>query len=119
MAISKRIIVLEHYHNAPIAFRYVMWADVPVARQPFYANANKVSEWKGASAADNLALQNGSVYEIVDTVSFPVGTTVNQAKTVMQARWQLFQDEITTKNIWGNYGMFMDTTNTWTNGGVA
>lgn len=119
MAVSKRVIVLEHYGSAPLRFRYVLWADVPATRQAFYADASKVSAWKDASAADNLALQTGFVAELASEATFPPGTTVAAAKLAMQAAWQKFQDDITAANPWDRYGMFMDTSNAWINGGVV
>lgn len=121
MAISKRIIVLEQLSAAPLMFRYLMWADVPAARQPFYAakQAGMVSTWKDAVAGDNTALQNGSVTERVDQATFPAGTNLVQAETILLAIWTAFQAEITAANPWNRYGTFMDTANSWTAGGVV
>ena len=43
-----KIIILETY---PGKICYAFWADVPLARQPFYAGAGKVSAWKDATAS--------------------------------------------------------------------
>ena len=121
MAITKRIIVLEQLGSAPLMFRYVLWADVPVARQVFYAakQAGTVSAWKDASAGDNTALQNGSVTERVDQATFLAGTNLAGAEVVLQAIWTAFQAEVTNSNPWNRYGSFMDTTNSWTLGGAS
>lgn len=127
MAITKRVIILERLSpsapgaNESIQFRYLMWADVPVARQPFYANKqqNQVSAWINAAAADNTALQNGSVTEFVDVIVVAPGTTVANVEALLQANWTAFQNKITNENPWARYGTFMDTTNTWNAGGVA
>lgn len=121
MAISKRVIILEKLSIAPLSYRFVLWADVPVARQPFYAaaQAGMVSAWKDASLADTTALQNGSVAEFVDTTTMLAGDNVAAAMTRLQAIWTAYQAKITALNNWDRYGSFMDTTNAWTAGGVA
>lgn len=121
MAISKRVIVLEQLGTSPLMFRYLMWADVPAVRQPFYAakQAAMISAWKDAAAGDNTALQNGSVAERVDQATFAVGTTLPQAQAILQAIWSAYQAEITAANPWLRYGSVMDASNVWTMSGVA
>lgn len=121
MAITKRVIVLEHVSNAPIIFRYAMWADVPSARQPFYAakQAGAVSAWKDAAAGDNTALQTGAVTEIVKDASFPQGTTIGQIETALAAEWATWNTSIQAANPWDRYGSFMDASNVWTLGGAS
>jgi hypothetical protein len=121
MAITKRVIVLEQISTAPPTYRYALWADVPVARQAFYAarQAGAVSAWKDASVADNTALQNGSVTERSDTTVMNAGDTLATAQTRLQGIWTAFQAEITAANPWLRYGSFMDTANSWTGGGVS
>jgi hypothetical protein len=120
MAVSKRVIILEQLSAAPPTYRYAMWADVPAARQPFYAarQAGIISEWKDASAGDNTALQNGSVTERVDQTVMNAGDSISTAMTRLQAIWTAFQTEITATNQWNRYGSFMDTSNQWNAGGV-
>ncbi len=120
MAISKRVIILEKLGTAPVSFRYILWADVPVARQPFYAakQASFVSAWKDAATDDITALQNGSVTERADVTVMQAGDSVTTAMTRLQSIWTAFQAEISAANPWDRYGSFMDTSNSWTNGGV-
>ena len=102
-------------------YRYVLWADVPVARQPFYAaltGPTFASAWKDALAADNTALQNGSVVEKVDTIQVPASATLAEIRSFLQARWTNFQASITSINPWQRYGTTWDGT-TWTAGGVS
>jgi hypothetical protein len=114
-----RIIALEQPdRNDPRTYRYVLWADVPTARQPFYAQAGKVSEWRDATAPDNAALASGAVVEHADTLRVPPGATLAQIKTFLEARHADFQADITNNNPWVRYGMTFDGT-TWVNGGVA
>lgn len=121
MATTKRIVVLEQLNTTPLMFKYIMWADVPLARQAFYAakQTGMVSAWKDAAAGDNTALQNGSVTERVDQATFPAGTTLAQAEAILAAIWTAYQSEITAGNPWSRYGTFMDTSNAWTLGGAT
>lgn len=111
-----RIIILDQ--DDARTFRYALWADVPAARQPFYARAGAVSAWSGATAADNAALAAGSVVERVDKMVVPTGTTIPQAQAQLQVNWQSFQALITATNLWARYGTTWDGT-TWVAQGVA
>lgn len=120
---AKRVIVLENKRNmqegveAPRRFSVALWADVPVARQPFYVTT-AVSAWSGASGPENADLQAGRVVERrTDVVLVPTATLAD-AQALLQALWQAYQDEITAANPWNRYGTFWDGA-TWTPGGVA
>ena len=105
----------------PNVYRYVLWADVPAARQPFYAvlaGPTFASAWKDAIAADNTALQNGSVVEKVDTIQVPSHATLGQIRVFLQDKWAEYQAAITASNPWQRYGTTWDGT-TWTAGGVS
>src|SRR6266516_819663 len=108
-----RVIILEQPPDNASAYKYVLWADVPVVRRSFYANANAKSAWTGATTADNTALQDGSVAEEVSIQSVPIGTSLIQVENFLQARWQAFQDKITSSNPWLHYGSTWDGV-TWT-----
>lgn len=105
-----RVIILEQSSND---YGYAFWADVPTARQVFYANSSAKSVWTGATIADNDALKSGAVVESVSTQRVPQGTTLAQAEAFLQNRWQTFQDFITNDNRWLHYGSNWDGT-TWT-----
>lgn len=107
-----RVIVLDQPQGEPDHYRYALWADVPVARQSFYANPNAKSAWAGALAADNTALQNGSVVEDVRDQRVIPGTTLAQVETYLQNRWSDYQTYITNYNPWLHYGSTWDGT-TW------
>ena len=116
------IIILDRSDPTnPNVYRYVFWADVPSARQPFYAalaGPTAVSAWKDALAADNTALQNGSVVEKVDTIQVPSHATLAQIRVFLQDKWAEYQAAITARNPWQRYGTTWDGT-TWTAGGVS
>lgn len=109
----------------PNVYRYALWADVPVARQPFYAalaGPTAISAWKDALAADNTALQNGSVVEKVDTIQVPPAANLAEIRVFLQGRWTDFQALITANNPWQRYGTtatFNGTTWAWSPGGVS
>ena len=107
------IIVLDQPAGNPNSYNVVFWADVPTARQPFYANSNAKSAWAGATATDNQNLQNGSVSEFVLTHQMPAGTPLAQIETYLQGQWQNYQNNITNYNPWVHYGSMWDGT-TWT-----
>lgn len=114
---SKRIIVLERIEAPTPIYRVAFWADVPSARQAFYADANKISAWSGASGAEKTDLQTGAVFERVETISVPAGFNLSQMQTLLQDRWTAFQAEVTAVNTFGRYGTFWDGTS-WTSGGA-
>ena len=106
-----KIIILE---TKPGKVNYAFWADVPAARQRFYADASKVSVWKDATAADNTALQNGSVLEEVFTDKVSGGVGPAQLRSFLEAKYTEFQDRISNFNPWSRYGTVFDSV--WTAG---
>ena len=112
---AKRIIVLD---KTPEGVRAALWADVPVARQPFYARAGAVSTWAGASVAENDAIASGAVAEKVMLYSPAAGETLAQGRAILIAKWTSWQAFVTASNPWARYGSFYDGS-TWTAGVVA
>lgn len=96
--------------RTPDDLSVVLWADVPAARQSFYANPNAKSVWSGATTADNTALQNGSVVENQAIQRVPPGATLAQVQAFLQSQWQNYQNYITNYNPWHNYGSTWDGT---------
>src|SRR5262245_1527606 len=94
-------------------FRFVMWADVPAARQSRYADPNKVSVWTGATTQDNTDLKAGVFTEKVSTQRIVPGTPMAQIEVFLQNQWSAFQNEINAANPWQRYGSTWDGT-TWT-----
>jgi hypothetical protein len=105
-----RVIVLDQPNGNPLSYNAIFWADVPAARQPYYANPNATSAWLNVQAADLTALQNGSMVEQVLTHQLPSGTTMAQAMSYLQAQWQNYQNQITNYNPWLHYGSTWDGT---------
>ena len=123
---SKRVIVLERLStketqygsDTPQFWSYALWADVPAARQSFYANATATSAVRNIAPADLLAIQNGSVVEKVATLQVPKGATIGQLQTALETIWSAYQTEVTNFNPWNRYGTFWDGAS-WTAGGVV
>lgn len=114
---TKRVIVLERMNDhPPPEFRVAFWADVPVARQSFYADPSKASVWSGATVAENTSLKNGAVLEMVDTVAAPPNATLAEIQAILENRWATFQAEVNNAKKWTRYGTVWDGT-TWTAGG--
>ena len=111
---SKLIIILDR--PAGGRFNYALWADVPLARQPFYAQVGQVSAWTGASAAENTAIAAGQVVERIEGLPLD-GQTLPQVQAFLIQRQLDFQAEINAVNTWTRYGTFYKDA-AWTLGGA-
>ena len=111
---DKKVIILERLEDGR-SFRYALWADVPAARQSFYREAGKKSQWTGASLVENAAIEAGQVIEKVDVISRE-GAAVDIQRELL-TRWQEFQQEVNRRNPWVRYGVFCDGV-VWTGGGI-
>jgi hypothetical protein len=109
-----RIIILDSTPDDADTYRVVLWADVPLARQSWYAQTGAVSAWKDALAADNTAIANGSVAETVSVIRVIKGSGQAARQQVLQDAWTQWQTFITQNNPWQRYGSTWDGT-TWTN----
>lgn len=107
---ARRIIILDQTDAQ--TWRWAMWADVPAARQSFYANASATSAVKDATAGELSSIQTGAIAERVGQSAFP-GMTVTNVQTALIAAFNAFQAEITNANLWSRYGTSWDGT-TWT-----
>jgi hypothetical protein len=108
-----RVIILDQTSDDANTYNCVMWADVPAARQSYYANANAKSAWNGATAADNTNLQTGVMVEQLTVQRVPPNTPLAQVEAFMAQLWQNYQTQITGNNPWIHYGSTWDGT-TWT-----
>jgi hypothetical protein len=107
------VIVIDQLPDDPNAYRYVLWADVPVGRQARYAKTGATSLWPGATAADNNALATGAMVEFSNIGHVLPGTTLAQIETFLQNQWQQYQNYITNNNPWLHSGSTWDGA-TWT-----
>ena len=113
------IVILERTSVNPLTIRYVLRANVPTARQPYFADATKTSMYKNIAAPDLAALRAGQVVERggSDVVE---GRTVAQIKSGLIAEQITFQEQVNTDgemNPYKYYGTAWDGT-VWVNGGV-
>lgn len=112
-----KIIILETTSNRLI--RYVMWADVPTARQKFYADPNFVSAWIDAPTVDSVNVSNLRSGALVERVAEErIDGSAALIRTTLEARLAAYQAEIAARNNWSKYGTTFDGT-TWTVGGAA
>lgn len=112
------IVVLERTALTPVTLRYVVRANVPLARQSYFADANKTSFYKEAAAADLAALQAGQIVEQLqeDAVG---GRTIAEIQALLIAAQQAFQTLVNsqTYNPYRYYGTTWDGA-AWTVAGV-
>ena len=113
---TKLIIILDKDVRTGL-FRCALWADVPLARQSFYANPVAKSIWTGASPAEHAAIAAGQVTERVITLQVSDGATVPSLQEELITQQARFQAEIATANPWRRYGTFFDGIS-WTAGGL-
>jgi hypothetical protein len=107
------VIVLAQSPEDVNTYQVVLWADVPVARQTYYANPNAKSAWSGATTTDNTNLQTGAVVESIASQRVPPNTPLAQIEAFLQQQWTAYQNQITNYNPWIHYGSTWDGT-TWT-----
>jgi len=116
---AKQIIILDRVNEpSDMNFRYVLWATVPAARVSAYADATATSSFKGASAPELTAIQNGSIVERVGMASFSIGTPISAIQNFLLAQFAIFQAQVTAANPTSRYGTFYDGTS-WTPGGTT
>jgi hypothetical protein len=81
---AKQIVVLGQTQSATqITVNVVFWYPITAGALPRSAG----SLWNGASAAENTAIQNGTVLEESQSFSFPVGTATTTIKDVLNKAW--------------------------------
>ena len=120
MATPMYVVLLERTSVDPLIVNYVLRADVPAQRQPFFADPSAVSADKTISAEDLGRLRSGALDETARTGNFS-GMTLAQIRTALQAEQAAFQAATTADgpmNQWKFYGTCWDGT-TWTAKGVS
>ncbi|GAC1502566.1 MAG: hypothetical protein NVS1B6_09320 [Steroidobacteraceae bacterium] len=114
---SRQIIILENQIPArgdsePVSYRYAFWLAVPLSRQPFRAKlqATATSAVNTATAAEILAIQNGSVKEEVGIFSQPPGTNISQIQALLQVAYTDRQAAINSAaaHPWDHYNSSFD-----------
>lgn len=115
----KWIIILERINEpSDMAFRYVLWAEVPITRQAFYADPEATSAYKEATAEELAAIRSGAVREHCDSATYPKDMPLAQILTDLERQWQIFQNQVSSYNPWLRYGSYWDG-DSWTQKGVS
>ena len=115
---AKKIVILEKQGGGFTSFKYLLWCDVPVGRQTFYANDSAGSVYRDASAGELSMIRSGSISEIVDVITVNPGATVALVQSALTIRFNNAQAQVTSDNPWVRYGTFWDGSS-WTNGGAT
>lgn len=116
---ANRVIVLEKRDTN--RYNVAFWLNVPAARQPFYARLQStfISSYKDVSPSETLALQNGSITEVIEDIARPSAANNAQVKSHLEARLTALQADVDAYNPWAIYGTRFDGISTWTNGSIA
>lgn len=116
---ARKIIVQERLGEpSDFNFKYVFWADVPAARQPFYADATKTSVVKDISAQELSDYRAGKFLEKSDLASYAAGTTAAAIRADLINKFNAYQTQVTAFNPFQFYGTTWDGTS-WTNLGAS
>ncbi|GAC1700095.1 MAG: hypothetical protein NVS9B4_00850 [Candidatus Acidiferrum sp.] len=126
---ARQIIILENHTpgagpTEPQIYKYLFWLNVPVGRQPYFANAAATSAAnKGpnaATAAELLAIQNGAVKEVIETINVAPGTSIAQIQAILTSALTAAQSALSSPsaNPWVHYGSSHDGS-IWTINTVA
>lgn len=113
------IVILERSSVNPQTVQFVLRANVPVARQSYFANAEKTSAFPGIAAGDLADLRAGKFIEKTDSVSTG-SLTITQVGVQLVAAQHAFQACVTADaeyNPYKFYGSTWDGT-AWTLRGV-
>jgi len=111
---ARKIIILDRI-NLPSDqdFRVAFWLDVPVARQPFYANAAATSAVIGATQAEIDAIKSGAVVEVIEGIPGRANATIAAVRAALVTRHGVLQARLVAQNPYERYGTSWDGT-TWT-----
>ena len=110
MAAKQIIVLTEQTSETEVSYNVLFW--FPITLNPVARTAG--STWTasgtsaGASAAENAAVQNGSIIEEQHSYSFPVGTLVSAIQAVLQAAWARRNAQIAGQGANQFYGAFFD-----------
>jgi len=93
----------------------VYWMDVPLANQANYAKVQEgVSTYVDATQAELDAIDNGEIYERVETHSFDASDTPPTIRAALEARHAKLQAAVNADTTYQFFGAFWDGSS-WTN----
>lgn len=105
--------------SGPNTFKFAIWADVPLARQPFYASTSITSAWRNATSGDIANLQNGAVTERIYKFDVSTTDTVATVEAAMAGTAAQVQLDVSNFNPWVFYGSSLSSSGVWTTTGIA
>jgi hypothetical protein len=106
----KQIIVLpKQTSGATDVLTVAFWYPISSGMQP----QSSGSQWTGASAAENSAIQAGTVKEEVEAFSFPVNSAPATMKDVLNKRWAVRNGELNGIGPNQYFGIFFDSVSGW------
>lgn len=108
---TKQIVVLDENSNGTeVFYRVAFWYPITASAVPQTAGSVWVPSGTsvGASAAENTAIQAGTIKEEVQSFSFPVGTPVAAIEAVLQQAWAKRNGQIAGQGANHFYGAFYD-----------
>jgi len=107
---AKQVIVLQRSTNGTQqTIQAAFWFAITSGAAPVTAN----SAWAGASAAENQAIQNGSVLEEVQALTVPIGLAAANIKATLQQAWTERNNQLAGigPNVFS--GVFFDSGTGW------
>ena len=117
---TQTIIILDQTGMpSDLNYRVAFWLDVPVARQPYYANPAAVSTVKSITAPELTALRDGVVVEVVEVIPALVGASLAAVKQAARNRMTDLQRDFNRDNTFNRYGTRWTQADGWVDVTVA
>lgn len=110
---TKQIIVLDENSNeTEVNYRIAFWFSITLNAVSQTAGSVWVASGTsaGASAAENSAIQAGTIREEVRSFTFPVGSPVSAIEAILQQAWTKRNGQINGQGANQFYGAFFDGT---------
>lgn len=107
---AKQIIVLNNNSDGTfVTYQMAFWFSIASGVQTQASG----SVWTGASAAENTAIQNGTVKEEVKSFVFPIGTPSATIKSFIQQAWTDRNSQLNGIGTAQYYGVYLDSVTGW------
>lgn len=106
----RKVILLDRLALGTIdeSYRVAFWLEVPVERQPFYANPQAASVVKNITTEELTDLRAGRFVEAVVDLTRPQGISETEARAMLEASYTRRQQELHALNPWDRYGTYWD-----------
>ena len=115
---ARKIILLDEVlDSSDLLINYVLWLDVPAARQAMLANSDAKTVVKDATILEQDNLKAGRVVEVVGSVGFQKGAGLPSMRQRLERILAEKQQEMNGRNPFRYYGASFDGS-VWTAGGA-